>query len=327
MARKKKGIPNPLAGAIDKLAAADAVEEQSKGSFATGSSAGSDYIMVALKDLEPTPNNDAIFPPTDIEAFADELLRVGMQQPIVVSSISGQGAPYRIIGGHRRWRASQLNVERGHTKFALIACKVLGEDVDELGKRRLHLTTNTKTRGDVTPSHNLALIEEAEKIVPDMKAAGEVEAGVRTNDVVADLVGKSSSWVAQHKSLKKLIPLGRNLLDEKKITFVDAVSVAKLPKDEQEAEIKSLLDGGSNTSNIGAEDRDKIEPSTGKRKGKRTKALSADKVVKALKTSIDNVETMIGSGQGDMALQFDKVGELSRRLEDIVKAHGGRGEE
>src|SRR5467141_696793 len=64
---------------------------------------------VPIELLEPNPRNPRRdFSDTEVGELADSIKEHGLMQPIVLLPVRGVQAPYEIIAGDPRWRASQI---------------------------------------------------------------------------------------------------------------------------------------------------------------------------------------------------------------------------
>ena len=65
-------------------------------------------LSIPIEHLTPDPGQPRQhFDEAEIESLAASILARGIVQPLVVRPGGGDGAPYRIVAGERRWRAAQ----------------------------------------------------------------------------------------------------------------------------------------------------------------------------------------------------------------------------
>lgn len=147
--------------------------------------------MAALADLEPDPNQPRSTM-GDLEDLAKSIREKGILEPILVRprpSDEGDGPPYRIISGERRYRAAQ---EAGLYEVPIIVMEVSGEEAIEIA-----LIENLQ-RKDLTP------FEEAE----GYRALAEIHG--YTHEEIGEAVGRSRSLVTESLSLLAIPPRVRN---------------------------------------------------------------------------------------------------------------------
>ena len=118
-----------------------------------------------------------------LEELAASIREHGILEPLIVTHTNGQGAPYTLIAGERRWRAAQL---AGLTHVPVIVKDVAPQQMLELA-----LIENIQ-RSDLSP------LEEASAYQQLMNDFG------LTQDQVAERVGKSRVTVTNAVRLLKL---------------------------------------------------------------------------------------------------------------------------
>lgn len=70
--------------------------------------AGAVYLEVAPQDVVPNPRQPRqVFDTDALAELTFSIKEIGLLQPIVIRHRDGEGAPYELIAGERRWRASQ----------------------------------------------------------------------------------------------------------------------------------------------------------------------------------------------------------------------------
>ncbi len=134
----------------------------------------------------------------DIEELADSIITKGVLQPILVRPITDSNDEYEIVAGERRWRASQ--------KANLENIPVVVKEFDDKQSAEIALVENLQ-REDLSP------LDEALGFDKLMKNFGY------TQDVVAQGIGKSRSYVANMLRLLTLPDDVKDLLDSKQISM------------------------------------------------------------------------------------------------------------
>ncbi len=128
-----------------------------------------------------------------IDALADSIREKGILQPLLVRRHPDDPAAYEIIAGERRWRAAQL--------AKLHEVPVLIKDFDDQTTLEVAVIENVQ-REDLSP------IEEADAY---QRLMDEFE---RTQEDVAQLVGRSRSHVANTLRLLSLDPEVKDLVED-----------------------------------------------------------------------------------------------------------------
>src|SRR5580704_16947132 len=111
--RPGPGVPMPIpnlswrSSSVNKRRLGRGLEAllgREEGGFEPSSFDGADLIYLSVDQVDPNPFQPRRqFDPAEISALADSLRQHGMLQPILVRS---SGAPYQLIAGERRLRAS-----------------------------------------------------------------------------------------------------------------------------------------------------------------------------------------------------------------------------
>jgi len=154
--------------------------------------------------------------------LADSIRRVGVLQPIVVRPrpVAGGFAPkYELVAGERRWQAAKL---AGQTEIRASVCALSPEQVLEV-----QLIENLQREG-------LHELEEAE-------GYGELMKLKKINaDAVADMVGKSRSYVYARIKLLALCPEARKAFYAGELDASTALEIARIPP--HEFQVRAMKD-------------------------------------------------------------------------------------
>ncbi|ESQ90555.1 chromosome partitioning protein ParB [Asticcacaulis sp. AC460] len=127
-----------------------------------------------------------VFGESEIEELSNSIREKGVLQPILVRSAPGQPGKYQIIAGERRWRAAQ--------KAGLHTVPVIIRELNDLEVLEVGIIENVQ-RADLNP------MEESRAYKVLMERFG------RTQDALAQVVGKSRSHIANTLRLLTLPPL------------------------------------------------------------------------------------------------------------------------
>lgn len=166
------------------------------------------------------------FAEAELDALADSLKTYGVLQPLLVrprrGTTEGYAAPgFEIIAGERRWRAAQ--------RAGLDELPVVVRDLADREVLEIALVENLQ-REDLSP------IEEAEGYKRLIDEFG------RTQDELAQEIGKSRSHIANTLRLLKLPETVRRFLEEGKLSAGHARTL--LGADDPEALARSIIERG-----------------------------------------------------------------------------------
>jgi ParB family transcriptional regulator, chromosome partitioning protein len=153
-------------------------------SGAASSSGG--LLELSVNEIRANPHQPRMQRSVDamkLEELADSIREHGILQPLIVTRSAGQGAPYTLIAGERRWRAAQL---AGLARVPALVKEAAPQQMLELA-----LIENIQ-RSDLSP------LEEATAYQHLMSDFG------LTQDQVAERVGKSRVAVTNTVRLLKL---------------------------------------------------------------------------------------------------------------------------
>lgn len=193
--------------------------------------------------------------PMDVADLAKSIKTIGLQSPIVIQPVSDAGInvpgkKYRIIAGHRRFKAFLVLANSGtpeeRAKFQQVEA-ILRTGLTQIDARVLNLSENLDRK-------ELNLLQEAKAI------QALYEAGV-PRDSVAKLINKSSAWVQVRYNLLTLPEdiqqeAAAGLLNQNQIKQIYSLSST----DEQYAAIKKLKEAklkGEKVDHLGVRRKNK----------------------------------------------------------------------
>jgi ParB family chromosome partitioning protein len=171
MSERQRGLGRGLSALLGEAATEVAVAEA--GTVAV-ENAGVREVPIELLRRNPDQPRK-VFTEAEVDELAASIREKGVLQPILVRAASGAPGEFQIVAGERRWRASQ--------KAGLKAVPVLVRELDDLEVLEIGIVENVQ-RAD------LNAMEEALAYKALMERFG------RTQDAVAQVVGKSRSHVA-----------------------------------------------------------------------------------------------------------------------------------
>jgi len=178
------------------------------------------------------------FDETEVAALAKSIREKGVLQPVLVRPVAGEPGHYEIVAGERRWRAAQ--------QAQLHEIPALVRDLADRDTLEVALVENLQRQ-------DLTAIEEARgyrRMMDDFR---------RTQEDVAEIVGKSRSHVANTLRLLTLPAPVQAMLDDGRLTagharplvgldeaerLAERVAAAGLSVRETEALAQKVRDGG-----------------------------------------------------------------------------------
>jgi len=146
---------------------------------------GMDVVSIPVSEIWADPNFNCrgIIAPLDVIELSKDIKAHGLQQPIVLMPCEHKEYKWKIVAGHRRHKAFQVNNEE--TVPAIVK-----HDTTEADALILNLGENLHRK-------DLTVLQEA-KALERLKLQG-----FSVYDVV-DLIGKSSTWVYTRYALLEL---------------------------------------------------------------------------------------------------------------------------
>ena len=149
------------------------------------------------------------FADAEIDELAASIREQGILQPLLVRPAPGAPGEYQIVAGERRWRAAQRAALR-------VVPVVVREDLNDLDVLEIGIIENVQ-RADLNP------VEEGLAYLALMESFG------RTQEQVAETVGKSRSHVANTLRLLTLPDAVRQHLIEGRLSAGHARAIASAP--------------------------------------------------------------------------------------------------
>jgi ParB family chromosome partitioning protein len=182
----------------------------------------SEVVRLPIGDIAPDPDQPRkSFVTDELTSLANSLGETGQLSPIVVRP--GKGGKYTIIVGERRWRAAmQMGIT--HTDC------IIRYDVDDQKARELQFTENYQ-RQDIPP------LEQARsfKAYLENYEVSQSELSRRT--------GIPQRTISDRLALLSLPPSVHARIEAGKIGPYEALKIATLPADQQEAVAEAVASG------------------------------------------------------------------------------------
>lgn len=200
MSEARRGLGRGLSALLGEA-------EEAATSPAAASQAGVREIPIEL--IRRNPNQPRrYFSADQIDELADSLRAKGLLQPVLVRPAPGADGEYQLVAGERRWRAAQ--------KAGLRVLPALVRELDDIAVLEIGVIENVQ-RAD------LSALEEAEAYRALIDRFG------RTQEDIAQAVGKSRSHVANTLRLLNLPDEARELLREGSLTAGHARAILTAP--------------------------------------------------------------------------------------------------
>ncbi|MCR5310454.1 MAG: ParB/RepB/Spo0J family partition protein [Lachnospiraceae bacterium] len=163
----------------------------------------------------------------DMEKTVESIEQFGVLNPIIVRPL--EDGKYEIVSGHRRCHASEL---AGLTEIPAIV-----RNLDDDAATILMVDSNLQ-RETILPSERawaFKLRYDAMKHQGERKdlTSSQVGTKLRTDSVLAELMGESRNQVQRYISLTKLLPELLEMVDTKQIAFNPAVELSSLTQFQQ----------------------------------------------------------------------------------------------
>jgi ParB family chromosome partitioning protein len=211
-------------------------------------------LIVSIDRLREDPRNERrTF--RNMQGLIDSIKSVGLIEPITVSSEEGSDL-FTIITGHRRYRAAKA--------AGLTQVEVLIRERDEERVRRQKSIISNVQREDVGP------VEMAEALQSWM----DEDDRIKTQDDLADLIGKDKAWVSGMLRILTLPPdlqtrVGTSQLS---LSYDSMIRIARLEDSRQQRELTDALLSGATVKEI----RGRIDEMKGKPKRNPATATSTE---------------------------------------------------
>lgn len=175
----------------------------------------------------------------DVEALADSIKLNGLLEPLIVYPYGSAAGLYRLISGHRRLAALQLN------KAEAAPCRIVEKPASAAREDLMLISANgqrTKTGPEVAA--------EAQRMTDALLALKKegVELPGRLRDIVAEALGVSSTALARKKVINDglKVPGFRQAWESGKMGETVAYELAQLPSEKQYEALDQLIDAGVN---------------------------------------------------------------------------------
>lgn len=177
-------------------------------------------IDVPVGRIHPNPGQPRKhFDLASLRSLAVTMEKGGQAVPILVRPHRKIAGHYEIVAGERRWRAVRDFCGRLRTLKAIVLA-----EPDDAKAFRISFVEN-EHREDL---HPLERAEAMKRLLED--GATQVQ--------IAEMVGRSATYVSQHLALLTLHPDAKRLLaptipERRRLTFTAAVTISRAPREKQ----------------------------------------------------------------------------------------------
>lgn len=197
-------------------------------------------IRLNLEEIEVTKHNR--YSMDELEELATSILMDGLQEPLIIGRVNGK---YLLSGGHRRREALKILKEEGHEEITkAIPCRF--KDMTETQFRISLLIGNTFNR-KMTDYDLMNQAADWKEVLTQARKEKLLilEAGKRVRDYVAEVLGESTTKIAQ------LEAINNNATEEVKEQFqkgnmgiTNAYETSKLTEDAQN-QVAAAVEAGA----------------------------------------------------------------------------------
>ena len=205
-----------------------------EGLTAEGSAKKRGRLIVSLAKLREDPRNERkTF--RNMDGLIASIKAVGLIEPLTVTP-DGESDAYRIITGHRRYRAAKA--------AGLKEVEVLIRDPEDERTRRQKSVISNVQREDVGP------IEMAEALAAMM----DEDERIKSQDDLAKVIGKDKAWVSGMLRVLSLTPELQKKVGytQQSLSYDSMIRIARVNDPKQQALLVDMLLGGATQGDIRA---------------------------------------------------------------------------
>ena len=238
-----------------------------------------------------------MFSETEVDELAASIREKGILQPILVRPAPGLPGEWEIVAGERRWRASQ--------KAGLRVMPVLVRELDDVQVLEIAVIENVQ-RANLNPIEEASAYQQL------------IEKFRRTQEEVADSVGKSRSHVANTLRLMNLPEAVRQHVLEGRLSAGHARAI--LTADDPAALAEIIIAKGLSVRD--AENLARNTPSAARPQAAAKRKPVKDTDTQALEADLSDVlgldvEVVDRGGVGELKIKYatlEQLDELCRKL-------------
>ncbi len=197
-------------------------------------------IKLSLDEITITKHNK--YSMDELEDLATSILFDGLQEPLILGRVNGE---YLLSSGHRR--AAALNILRAEGHEEIVACVPCRfKDMTEIQFRLSLLIGNTFNR-KMTDYDLMNQAAEWKEVLTQARKEKllVLESGKRVRDYVAEILGESTTKVAQLEAINNnAVPEVKDQFQNGNMGITSAYEASKLTEGEQK-EVAAAVEAGA----------------------------------------------------------------------------------
>ena len=204
------------------------------------------YKIAALHISDLVPSEENFYSMDGIEELKRDIeLAGGVKQNLTVTSIDG--GKYKILSGHRRYRACMELVRDGKTEYEFIPCgiepKQENEEMQAIREELLLITTNSQR--EKTDWDKVQEAKHLRDVLHRYKSQGGKLPG-RLREIIADTLNTSAAQIGRLDAIgKNLIPEFQEEIKEKRLGISTAYEISGLSEERQKEALEEYREKGS----------------------------------------------------------------------------------
>lgn len=272
-------------------------------------------ITLDLDKIEVTKHNR--YSMDELEELATSILLDGLQEPLIIGRVDGK---YLLSGGHRRREALVILQNEGHTEITKnIPCRF--KDMTETQFRLSLLIGNTFNR-KMTDYDLMNQAADWKEVLTQARKEKllVLEAGKRVRDYVAEVLGESTTKIAQLEAINNnATPEVKEQFASGNMGITKAYETSKLTEDAQN-EVAAAVEAGADVKS-----EEIRQLSEGKKKRKTAEDIAKEQNVSDTDTTEEEKEKAKKLHAVKMLEKYyiylseEETGILERMLEDCKR--------
>lgn len=272
-------------------------------------------ITLDLEKIEVTKHNR--YSMDELEELATSILLDGLQEPLIIGRVDGK---YLLSGGHRRREALVILQNEGHTEITKnIPCRF--KDMTETQFRLSLLIGNTFNR-KMTDYDLMNQAADWKEVLTQARKEKllVLEAGKRVRDYVAEVLGESTTKIAQLEAINNnATPEVKEQFANGNMGITKAYETSKLTEDAQN-EVAAAVEAGADVKS-----EEIRQLSEGKKKRKTAEDIAKEQNVSDTDTTEEEKEKAKKLHAVKMLEKYyiylseEETGILERMLEDCKR--------
>lgn len=192
-------------------------------------------VNIPLEDLIPNERN--FYSTNNIENLKDDIYGTGLHQNLIVNA--KKDGKFKLISGHRRFKAISELVSEGRINVKAAPCRIL--DVSEDEAMLILISTNATAR-ELTPMDKIREIQEAKKVIENLRKNPDKKISGRTREYVMKLTKMTNTDISRHEVVdKKLSDELKVELENGNLSFDAAHKAASQLSPEEQQQVKEKI--------------------------------------------------------------------------------------